>query len=131
MEQHRASPVCMGCHARMDPIGFALENFDGIGRYRTTDDGAPIDSSGVLPDGSKFQGIAELRKALLGRPGLIVYAVSEKLLSYALGREVQYYDAPAIRRILRETAPGGYRWSSIILGIVKSTSFQMRRSHTS
>jgi hypothetical protein len=131
MEEHRKNPACVGCHARMDPIGFALENFDAIGKWRANDDGAPIDASGVLPDGSKFQGPAELRKTLLNRPELMVNAVSDKLLMYALGRTLDYYDAPAVRKILRETAPGNYRWSSIVLGIVKSTPFQMRRSRPS
>jgi hypothetical protein len=131
MEQHRNNPACMGCHARMDPIGFALENFDGIGRWRTVDAGAPIDPSGMLPDGSKFAGPAELRKALLNRPQLIAYAVGEKLLTYALGRNLEHYDAPAVRKLAREAAPSDYRWSSIVLGIVKSTPFQMRRSRTS
>jgi hypothetical protein len=131
MEQHRNNPACMGCHARMDPIGFALENFDGIGRWRTVDAGAPIDPSGMLPDGSKFAGPAELRKALLNRPQLIAYAVGEKLLTYALGRNLEHFDAPAVRKLAREAAPSDYRWSSIVLGIVKSTPFQMRRSRTS
>ncbi len=128
MEQHRANPACASCHKLMDPIGFALENFDGIGGWRTTDAGVPIDPSGVLPDGSKIQGVAELRNALLSHPEQIVHTVTEKLLMYALGRGVQHYDQPAIRGILREASPGDYRWSSIIWGIVKSTPFQMRRS---
>ena len=128
MEQHRANPACAICHNRMDPIGFALENFDAIGKWRTLDAGFPIDASGVLPDGSKFQGPAELRKALLSRPKIIVNSVSEKLLSYALGRTLEYYDAPAVRSIVREAASSDYRWSSIVLGIVKSQPFQMRRS---
>ena len=112
----------------MDPIGFALENFDGIGKWRTADDGTPIDASGVLPDGAKFQGVAGLREILQNRPELVVNAVTEKLLTYALGRTLEYYDAPAVRKIVREAASSDYRWSSIILGIVKSTPFQMRRS---
>ncbi len=131
MEAHRANPACYVCHSRMDPIGFALENFDAIGKWRTTDDGAPIDSSGTLPDGSKFQGAAEMRKAMLNRPELIVNAISEKLLTYALGRQLEYYDAPSVRKIIREAGASQYRWSSIILGIAKSTPFQMRRSRPS
>ena len=92
---------------------------------------SPIDPSGVLPDGSKFAGPAELRKSLLKRPEVIAYAVSEKLLTYALGRNLEHYDAPSVRKIAREAAPSDYRWSSIVLGIVKSTPFQMRRSRTS
>jgi hypothetical protein len=131
MEQHRNNPACIGCHARMDPIGFALENFDAIGRWRTMDAGATIDPSGMLPDGSKFAGPAEMRKALLNRPQLIAYAVGEKLLTYALGRNLEHYDGPAVRKLVREAAPSDYRWSSIVLGIAKSTPFQMRRSRTS
>ena len=130
MEQHRANPACAICHNRMDPIGFALENFDAVGKWRALDAGSPIDASGVLPDGSKFQGPAELRKALLSRPKIIVNSVTEKLLSYALGRTLEYYDAPAVRSIVRESVSGDYRWSSIVLGIVKSQPFQMRRSRT-
>ncbi len=128
MEQHRENPACAICHNRMDPIGFALENFDAVGKWRTLDAGFPIDASGVLPDGSKFQGPAELRKALLSRPKIIVNSVTEKLLSYALGRTLEYYDAPAVRSIVREAASSDYRWSSVVLGIVKSAPFQMRRS---
>ncbi|MCZ6489706.1 MAG: DUF1592 domain-containing protein [Acidobacteria bacterium] len=129
MEQHRANPVCASCHKLMDPIGFALENFDGIGRWRTTDANTPIDSSGVLPDGTPFQGPAGLRKVLLlKRREQFVTTATEKLLTYALGRGVEDYDMPVIRSILREAAPGDYRWSSLVLGIVKSSPFQMRRS---
>jgi mono/diheme cytochrome c family protein len=133
MEQHRKNPACFGCHGRMDPLGFALENFDAIGRWRTSDGtgSGAIDASGVLPDGTKFQGPAELRKILLSRGDEIVTTAAEKLLTYALGRGLEYYDAPAVRAIVREAAPGDYRWSSIILGIVKSTPFQMRRSRES
>ncbi len=128
MEQHRANPACSICHIRMDPIGFGLENFDAVGKWRIMDGGSPIDASGVLPDGSRFQGPAELRQVLLSRSELIVNAVSAKLLMYALGRTLEYYDAPAVRRIVREAASSDYRWSSILLGIVESTPFQMRRS---
>ena len=130
MEQHRANPACAVCHLRMDPLGFALENFDAVGKWRTTsgDANTPIDASGALPDGTKFQGPAELRKILLSMPDQFVSTVTEKLLTYALGRATEYYDAPAIRRITREAAPGGYRWSSIITGIVKSPPFRMRKS---
>jgi hypothetical protein len=131
MEQHRASPACSVCHSRMDPIGFALENFDAVGKWRTTDAGSPIDPSGSLPDGFKFEGPTGLQKALLNRPELIVEAVTEKLLTYGLGRTLEYYDYPAIRGIARDAKAGEYRWSSIVLGIVKSTPFQMRRSRTS
>jgi len=128
MEQHRANPACAVCHSRMDPIGFALENFDAVGKWRTTDAGSPIDPSGSLPDGFQFEGPTGLRKALLNRPELIVEAVTEKLLMYALGRTLEYYDYPAIRKIGGEAEASEYRWSSIVLGIVQSTPFQMRRS---
>ena len=130
MEQHRANPVCASCHTRMDPLGFALENFDAIGKWRTAEAGTPIDASGRLPDGASFDGPAELRVMLAGREAEFVTTVLSKLLTYGLGRGVEHYDMPAIRAILREAAPGGYRWSSIILGIVKSTPFQMRRAES-
>ncbi len=129
MEQHRANPVCATCHKIMDPLGFAMENFDGIGSWRTRDAGAPIDSSGVLPDGTPFVGPAELQRVLIeSKSAEFVATATERLLTYALGRGVEAYDAPAIRSIIREAAPNNYRWSSLILGIVKSTPFQMRRS---
>ncbi len=128
MEQHRANPTCATCHARMDPLGFALENFDAIGKWRDTEAGMPIDNSGVLPDGTPFHGPAGLRKVLLSRRQDFVLNVTEKLLTYAQGRGVEYYDAPAIRKIMQEAAPSDHRLSSLILGIVRSTPFQMRRS---
>jgi hypothetical protein len=113
----------------MDPLGFAMENFDGIGAWRTTDAGDPIDPSGVLPDGTPFVGPAELQRVLIeSRSTEFVATATERLLTYALGRGVEAYDAPAIRSIMREAAPNDYRWSSLILGIVKSAPFQMRRS---
>ena len=126
MEQHRENPVCATCHARMDPLGFALENFDAIGKWRTHEADTPIDASGSLPDGTMFDGPAELRDVLVTRHDEFVMTVTEKLLTYALGRGVEYYDRPVIRAILREAEPDDYRWSSIVLGIVKSTPFQMR-----
>ena len=131
LEQHRNNPVCAACHAPMDPLGFALENFDAIGMWRTIGEGGrPIDATGELPGGKQFDGLAGLKATLLGRREQFVETVTEKLLTYALGRGVEYYDMPAVRRILREAAPD-YRWSSLILGIVNSTPFQMRqRSHT-
>ncbi len=131
MEQHRANPACAVCHNRMDPIGFALENFNAIGKWRTEDAGTQIDPSGVMPDGFKFEGPNGLRTALLNRPELIANAVTEKLLMYGLGRTLEHYDAPSVRRIVREAAASDYRWSSIVLGIVNSTPFQMRRSRSS
>ena len=128
MEEHRKNPVCAGCHVRMDPLGFALENFDGIGQWRTTESGVPINASGELPDGAKFDGPAGLRKVLLAHPDQFAGTVTERLLTYALGRGMEYYDMPAIRKIAKKAAECDYRWSSIILGIVESTPFQMRET---
>ena len=128
MEQHRANPVCAACHARMDPLGFALENFDAIGKWRTTDGGSAIDASGALPDGAAFDGPAGLRRMLVERRAEVVEAVTAKLMTYALGRGVETTDMPAIRRIVREAAASDYRWSSVVLGIVRSIPFQMRRA---
>jgi hypothetical protein len=128
MEQHRQNPVCASCHVRMDPIGFALENFDAVGKWRTSSDGAPIDASGVFPDGSQFAGGAGLRQIMVGHRDQLVGTIARKLLSYALGRGVEAYDLPAVRAIARDAAARDDRWSAIILGIVRSTPFQMRRS---
>ena len=128
MATHRRSPACATCHLRMDPLGFALENFDGIGRWRETDGATPIDASGELPDGTAFDGPVEFREALLDRSGEFVRTFTEKLLTYALGRPVQHYDIPAVRAILRDAAPADHRWSSLVLGIVESPPFQMRRA---
>jgi hypothetical protein len=128
LETHRTNPACSPCHSLMDPIGFSLENFSAIGQWRTMDSGMPLDASGALYDGTRFQGPVELRKLLLERQELVVHTVTEKLLTYALGRGLESYDQPAVRSILRESAPRNYRWSSLILGIVNSTPFQMRRS---
>ena len=128
MELHRTNAVCASCHAQMDPLGFALENFDGIGAWRVTEGETPIDASGALPQGSTFEGPAGLRHILLSQEERFVETVTEKLLTYALGRGVEYTDAPAVRRITRDAAASDYRWSSVILGIVNSTPFQMRRS---
>jgi hypothetical protein len=128
MEQHRTNPACASCHRIMDPLGFALENFDATGKWRTNDASGPIDASGTLPDGTKFNGPADLRKILVSHPEQLVHTVTEKLLTYALGRGVEYYDAPAIRKVIQESERNDYRWSSVILGIVKSMPFQMRNS---
>jgi mono/diheme cytochrome c family protein len=129
MEQHRANPNCAVCHKMMDPLGFSLENFDGLGRWRdSTGPGTgPIDSSGVLPDGTKFDGPAGLRDVLLSKRDLFVETFTERFLTYALGRGLEQYDRPVIRKITREAAADDQRWSSIILGVVKSAPFQMRR----
>jgi hypothetical protein len=129
MVQHRANAVCASCHALMDPVGLATENFDAIGRYRTQSEaGGPIDASGGLPDGSAFEGAAGLRKAVLNRPELFVTTLTEKLMTYALGRGLEYYDAPAVRDITRRARADDYRLSSVVLGIVNSTPFKMRRA---
>ncbi len=128
MQAHRANPTCAACHARMDPIGFALENYDAVGRWRTMDAGALIDASGRLPDGTVFEGPAGLSRLLLTKYRAdFVQTATEKLLTYALGRGVEYYDYPTIRAIDRDAARDNYRMSSLILAIVKSTPFRMRR----
>ncbi len=128
MIEHRRNPVCAACHALMDPVGLSLENFDAIGRWRTLTDGfAPIDASGSLPDGTTFDGVAGLRQALVSRADQFVRTLAEKLLTYGLGRALEHYDAPAVRAIEREAAGQDYRFSSIVLGVVNSTPFQMRR----
>ncbi len=126
LEAHRANPVCASCHSRMDPLGLSLENFDAIGQWRTTDAGKPIDASGVLLDGTKVDGPVALRRALVAQKEQFVRTVTAKLLTYSLGRGIEYYDEPAIRAIVRNAAADDYRWSSVILGIVKSPPFQMR-----
>ena len=128
MAEHRANPACAGCHKLMDPIGFSLENYDAVGRWRAAEDGKAIDSSGGLPDGSNFEGVTGLQQALLSRPELFVATVTEKLLTYALGRGIEYYDAPVVRKVLAGTRTNDFRFSSMILGVVNSTPFQMRRS---
>jgi hypothetical protein len=130
LEQHRANPVCASCHSRMDPLGFSLENFDAVGQWRTTDGEAPINAAGVLRDGTKVDGPAALRRALTAQKEQFVRTVTSKLLTYAVGREMEYYDAPAIRSIARAAAAQDYRWSAVILAIVESTPFQMRRSRS-
>jgi hypothetical protein len=128
LERHRSNPACASCHARMDPLGFALENFDALGQWRTIEADTAINASGVLPDGTRVDGPAALRGALLAQKEQFVKAVTGKLLMYAVGRQMEYYDAPAIRAIMRAAAADDYRWSSTILAIVKSAPFQMRRS---
>jgi hypothetical protein len=127
MEQHRANPVCAACHKLMDPIGFSLESFDAIGRFRTHDAGNKIDTSGLLVDGSKLNGPASLRAALMNYPDAFVGSMAEKLLMYALGRRLETYDMPVARAITREAAKNNYRFSTIVMGIVTSAPFQMRK----
>jgi hypothetical protein len=127
LELHRKSPACSVCHSQMDPLGFALENFNAIGAWRLTGEaGTPIDSSGTLSTGVKFEGVAGLRTVLLNRREEFVRTVSEKLLTYALGRRLEYYDMPAVRAIARDAARDDYRWSALTIGIAKSAPFQMR-----
>jgi len=128
MAEHRANPACAGCHRLMDPVGFTFENYDAVGRWRTAEDGKPIDASGGLPDGSKFEGVAGLERAILSRPEVFAGVFTEKLLTYGLGRGVEAYDAPAVRAVVRSAQADDFRFSSFILGIVNSTPFQMRRS---
>ena len=129
MEQHRANPVCASCHRLMDPVGLSLENFDAIGRWRDrSETRGAIDATGELPDGTPFDGPSGLKAALLRHPDRFVTTVTEKLMTYALGRGVEYYDAPAVRAIVRDAARDGYRLSSLVKGVVRSAPFQMRRS---
>ena len=126
MEAHRADSVCAGCHKVMDPVGFALENFDGTGRWRASDDGVKIDPSGTLFNGDKVAGPAELRQTLTSRPDVFVGVMTEKLLTYALGRGVEYYDMPAVRKIVHDAGTRDFKFSALIAGVVKSTPFQMK-----
>jgi hypothetical protein len=129
LEQHRASATCASCHKLMDPLGFALENFDAVGRYRTYDENfEPIDNTGVYANGTRIDGTAGLRQVLVSHGDQFLSNLTQTLLTYALGRGVEYYDAPAVRAVLRDAAPQNHRFSSIVLGIVKSMPFQMRRS---
>ncbi len=131
LSAHRDNPACASCHNTIDPVGFALENFDALGRWRDYEDGVPVDVSGSLPGGGEFDnGVAGLEEGLLDRPELFAQTMTEKLLTFALGRGVEFYDAPAIRKILREAESDGYRFSAFLLGIVKSVPFQMRNSST-
>ena len=127
MEQHRANPACANCHAKMDPLGFAFENFNAIGKFRTQEDKFPIEAAGVLPDGRKFSGPGELKEILKGKKDQFVRCLAEKLLIYALGRGLEYYDEPAIDKIEASTAADDYRFSRLVVEIVKSDPFRMRR----
>jgi hypothetical protein len=129
MAQHRENATCASCHAMIDPLGFGLERYDPVGRLRSVDENfTPIDASGMLPDGTKFNGVAELRTALARRPDRFVSSFTEKLTTYALGRGVGPSDMPAIRAIVRDAAASDYKTSSLILGIVKSLPFQNRNA---
>jgi len=126
MEQHRSNPACAGCHKVMDPLGLALENFDAVGAWRTRESGIPIDASGELTDGTKIDGVAALRDALVKRPDVLVGTMAEKLMTYALGRTLEHQDMPAVRAIVRSSSRDSYRFSSLVRGIVSSVPFQMR-----
>jgi mono/diheme cytochrome c family protein len=128
LAQHRANAACASCHNLMDPPGFALENYDAVGRWRILEEGKPVDASGGLPDGSKFDGVRGLERGLLLRPDLFVGTLTEKLLTFALGRGVEPFDGPAVRQIVREAKADNYRFSSIIVGITESTPFTMRKT---
>jgi hypothetical protein len=131
MAVHRANPVCAACHSMIDPAGFALENFDPVGRWRDHDDAfKPLDTTGVLPDGTKFATLGEFRRALSARPDRFVANLTEKLLGYALGRGIEYYDQPAVRQMVSEASRTQYRFSSLVQAIVSSQPFQMRRVST-
>jgi hypothetical protein len=126
MEQHRANPVCSACHSLMDPIGFSMENFDLVGKWRDREGKIPVDATGQLPDGTKLDGPVSLRRALLARSDAFVSAAAEKLLTYSLGRALSYTDMPAVRAIVREAAKSNYSFSSLVVAITKSDPFQMR-----
>src|SRR5579863_5510341 len=126
MQQHRSNPACAGCHKIMDPIGLALENFDGVGGWRTVDSGFKVDASGQLVDGTRVDGPSSLRQALLDRPQAFVGTMTEKLLMYALGRETKYYDMPVVRAVMHDAGRDHYRFSELVVGIVKSAPFQMK-----
>jgi hypothetical protein len=128
LSEHRANATCATCHNQIDPPGFALENFDAVGRWRTVEEGKPVDASGGLPDGSKFTGVDGLEEGVLNRPEIFVGTLTEKLLTFALGRGVEPYDAPAIRKIVRDAQAADYRFSAIIVGVARSTPFTMRKS---
>ena len=126
---HRSNAVCASCHRTIDPVGFSLENFNAIGQWREMEvDGQPVDASGALPGAAEHRGVDGLEDALLSRPELFATTLTENLLTFALGRGVEYYDAPAVRKIVRDAQKDGYRFSSLVLGIVKSVPFQMRRA---
>jgi len=126
MVRHRADPACANCHARMDPIGFAMENFDAVGQWRDHDSGKPLDVSSKLPDGTVVDGVAGVKQLLLNDPQRFVGAMTQKLLMYGIGRNVQYFDAPAVRKIVRDAAANDYKFESLVLGVAKSAPFQMR-----
>jgi hypothetical protein len=128
LEKHRASAACASCHSRLDPLGFSLENFDGVGRYRAEEGGSPIDASGSMTNGTTVTGPGGLKRVILDRKDEFVEVMAGKLLTYALGRGLEYYDQPTLRQIRREMAANNERFSSLVLGVVNSVPFQMRRA---
>jgi hypothetical protein len=128
MEQHRKDPVCAGCHKVMDPIGFSLENFDATGHWRTNDEGTKIDPTGTLFNGAALDGVNGLRRELVSRPEVFVGVMTEKMMTYALGRGVEYYDMPSVRKVVQDAGKNNFKFSSIVLGVVKSTPFQMKEA---
>lgn len=128
LDAHNRNPVCASCHVTLDPLGYALENFDAVGQWRAVDSEAPINASSTLPDGTAMDGPAGLRALLTARRDVFVTTVVDRLMTYALGRRITHYDMPAVRAIVREAAAADYRWSAIIAGVVKSTPFQMKRT---
>ena len=128
MERHRASPTCAGCHRLMDPIGFALENFDGIGRWREREEGLAIDASGTLFTGAALDGVVALRREIARRPDVFVGVITERMLTYALGRGLEYYDMPAVRKVVQDARASNYRFSDVVLGVVRSVPFQMKET---
>jgi hypothetical protein len=131
LEAHHTNPVCASCHSLFEPMGLALENFDAVGAWRTHDGDSPIDATGVLVDGTKVDGVASLRGWLMSRSDQFVRVVTEKLLTYALGRGVEYQDMPTVRSIVHDSAGSQYKFTSIVMGIVKSPAFQMNMKATS
>ena len=128
MEKHRKDPVCAGCHRLMDPIGFALENYDGTGRWRTTEEGRPIDASGTLFNGAAIDGVVGLRREIAKRPEVFVGVLTEKMMTYAVGRGMEYYDMPAVRKVVQDARASNYRFSDVVLGVVRSVPFQMKET---
>ena len=125
MQEHRANPVCASCHQRMDPLGFSLENFDALGKWRDAADGVPVDASASLPDGTKFDGVKGLREYLIANKTEFIRTLAGKLMAYGIGRGLEDTDQPAVRRVVKEAAAKDYRWSSIIVEIAKSPPFTM------
>ena len=125
MEEHRKNPACASCHRVIDPLGLALENFDVVGSWRIKDNGVSVDANGVLYDGTKLAGPADLRQALLSHSDAVIRNFTDNLLAYALGRRIEYFDQPSVRAIARKAAENGNRFSSFVLGIINSSAFQM------